>query len=346
VKSVQNAFLRVIAWMVAPFWVACAWLVIAGGATWSGIAYILAAGVVLAGLATLPQEGAPPKRRRGLSRFGLCAIAIVAVVRMVSVAQGRTMRFTENGDGSGRLVDRLIDESDLALAGMSAAYATGFLRDDADRLPEAMRRGYATMRREEGDLPTPQVATLLGLERASAFDLIVVDAAPPVRGAVVFLHGSAGNFELPCFQIARVMRPRGITTACPATSWSGWWATPGGETIVRRSLEVVRARGASRVILMGLSNGGISGSILAPRLNGSIAGLVLFSGADSDAPEAGVPTLVFHGVHDGHVDVEDSRLYAARTNARFIPLPAGHFAMLVEAERIEPELIAFVEDVL
>lgn len=342
-----NAFLRVMAWMAVLPYLAIAWLVVSGVATWSAVAYVVALGVLLGGLATLPQDGEPPRRRRGLSRLGAGAVLAVAIARLVTAGRGHTLELTQNGEGSGRLVARLIDESDLSVAAMRTLYGSGMLHDDAERVPTAMRAGYEAMRREEGDLPTPQVATLLGLQRPSAFDLLVFDApAPggPERPGVVFLHGSAGNFDLPCWQVAKAVRPLGAVTVCPSTVWSGWWANDDGEAIVRRSVEVLRARGATQIVLMGLSNGGIGASLLAPRMKGLFVGMVLFSGADPAAASPGVPTLVIHGTKDSHVPAEDGELYAANTGARYVGVDAGHFAMLVRAAEVDPLVRAFVAD--
>jgi pimeloyl-ACP methyl ester carboxylesterase len=193
-------------------------------------------------------------------------------------------------------------------------------------------------------MPTPQVATLLGLQRPSAIDVVVFEPPEAPRGAVVFLHGSAGNFDMPCWQIARAVAVAGALTACPSTGGSGEWATPEGEATLRRTVDALRARGLARVVLMGLSNGGIGASELAPRMKGAFAGLVLFSGAAELAPTAGVPTLVLHGKRDTHVSPESSIAYAEATGARYVELDAGHFAMLVRAREVGPLVTAFVRE--
>ncbi|MDB5215880.1 MAG: hypothetical protein JWO86_3807, partial [Myxococcaceae bacterium] len=150
------------------------------------------------------------------------------------------------------------------------------------------------------------------------------------------------NFDLPCWQIARAVAPAGVVTACPSTRWVGDWWSPAGEATLRRTVEVLRARGVDRIVLAGLSNGGFGAAKLARRMEGTFAGLVLISGADPATPPAGIPTLVIHGKHDTMTSYESARLYAANAGAKFVTLDAGHFAMLVKGEEADRAIREFV----
>lgn len=348
----RNALLRVLAWFAVVPYVFVLFLVVTGPATWSGVLYVLAMGAMVFGLATLPQldeDGNPiptsigrRKRPRGITRAGLALIALVAFVRCFTASRGESMSMPEGSSGaSARFASRLVEESDVAVAGTRVLYASGMLSDDAAELPAAMRNAYADMRNEEGDMPSPLVTTYLGMQSPHEFDVLVVD--PPAdasRGtAVVFLHGFAGNFDLPCWQMARAAR---VLTACPSTRWVGDWWTSEGQATVERTIDLVRARGARHVVLAGLSNGGLGASRLAPRLRGKISGLVLVSGVDADAPAPGVPTLVIHGIGDNHLSVSQARGYAQKHGARFVGLNAGHFAMLVRKEETNRAVHGFV----
>jgi len=336
-------FLRVAAWLAALPYLAMALLVLTGPTTWSGVGYVLALGVVLLGAMTLPFPGQPFRRRRGLSRLGLAALVAIVVLRLITVGHGKTMHVTDEEGGSARWISRLVDESDIAVSAARALVGIGMLRDDATELPSAMRHEYERMRREQGDLPSPVIGTHLGMQRASGFDLVVVDGAEPVRGAVVFLHGSAGNFELPCWQIARAVGSLGVTTACPSTSWQPDWEAANGQAIVQRTLELLRARGISSFVLVGLSAGGYGASLLAPRMKGVFEGLVLVSGADPLAPAAGTPTLVIQGRNDTMVQAVDPSTYAQLAGAQYVDVDAGHFALLVRSAEVEKEIRTFVE---
>jgi pimeloyl-ACP methyl ester carboxylesterase len=313
---------------------------------------VVAIGALLGGLVTLPDPARKIGRRRGLSRGAVLAIAAVALVRAFVAGDGRCMRVDEGIDGprtgSARLVNRLLDEGDVAVAGTRVLVASGMVHDDVHELPSAMTSAYGAMRRDEGDAPSPFMATYLGLERPEAFDLVLVEATPsgettsPPRTALIFLHGYAGSFDLPCWQIARAVASTGVVTACPSTRYVGDWWSADGEAILRRTVDVLHARGVDRIVLAGLSNGGYGAARLAPRMKGTFAGLVLISGADPAAPSAEIPTLVIHGTRDTMTSCDQSRRYAAKVGARMVALDAGHFAMLVRGEETDRAVREFV----
>ena len=340
---------RICAWAASVPYALVVVLVMTGPPTWSAVAYLAGLGVLLWGLMTLP--GGEGRRRalgiprpRGLARGAALSLVAVVLVRGCTGREGESLSFVPDA----RLVDRVLDEKDVAVAGTRVLVAGGILRDDAAELPSAMRAAYARMHAEEGDAPSPVLATYLGMQSPSAFDLLVFDSrsAGTSRGAVVFLHGYAGNFALPCWQMARAVAPLGVTTACPSTRWVGAWWSRDGEATLRRTLDALRARGITRFVLAGLSNGGYGASRLAPNMQGSFAGLILISGASLDAKAAGVPTLVIHGRHDTMAGFGEATSYSARTGARLVALDAGHFAMLVRAEASDAAVRAFVGSVL
>jgi pimeloyl-ACP methyl ester carboxylesterase len=335
-------FIRVFAWLAALPYAIVALLVLTGGPRWTSVAYVLALGLLLAGLMTLPFPGEPFRRRRGLSRVGAGALVGVVLLRMLTLGQGRTMHVTDGEGTRARLTSRLVDESDVSINAARLLFGVGMLRDDAREVAPAMRAVYARMRRDQGDAPTPVVATHLGMQRSTGFDLVVIEGSNPARGAVVFLHGSAGNFELPCWQIARAVGSLGVTTACPSTRWIGDWDSEDGEATLRQTLAVLRARGIERFVLIGLSAGAYGASTLAPRMKGDFEGLVLLAGAHPDAPAAGVPALVVQGRHDTMVTPADSIAYAENNDARYVDVDAGHFALLVRSEVVEPVIREFV----
>jgi len=335
-------FIRVFAWLAALPYAFVLWLVMTGGTTWSAVAYVIGLGIVLAGLTTLPFPEQPFRRRRGLTRLGLACLVAVALVRILTVGGDTKMVVTDGEGASARWISRVVDESDVAINASRALFALGLLHDDAAEVSSAMRVEYARMHREHGAVASPLVATHLGLQQPSGFDLVVIEPPSPVRGAVVFLHGSGGNFELPCWQIARAVASLGLTTACPSTRWVADWESENGEAIVRRTVALLRARGIQSFVLAGLSAGGYGASMLAPRMKGDFACVVLLSGADPEAPAADVPTLVIQGRDDTMVRPSDPDDYASRTGARYVDIDAGHFALLVRSERVEREIRSFV----
>ncbi len=123
-----------------------------------------------------------------------------------------------------------------------------------------------------------------------------------------------------------------MTTVCPSTRFRGDWWSADGESILRDTMKAVRAKGFTRIFLAGLSNGAIGASRLAPRLAKDIAGLILVSGAASDANGAHMPTLVVQGRDDAHISASVVHAYATRAGAKYVELDAGHFALLVERD--------------
>jgi pimeloyl-ACP methyl ester carboxylesterase len=283
----------------------------------SGALYVLAPVVLLAAFVV------PRKWSR---RTALASVAIFFAPMLARVA------FTKPG-GDVRAIDRIVDERDMAVNASRAIAYTHFMKDpDVPELPNAMRDAYDLMAQEEGNLPSPFAATYLGLQRPGASDAI--EFMRDGDAAVVFLHGSAGNFTMSCWLFARAATQAGLSTTCPSTTWVGdWWSRP-GEKIVRDSIASLRARGKTRIYLAGLSNGGIGASRLAPRLaDEDLAGLVLVSGAAPDASSSHLPTLVVQGRGDTQVSAAVVRAYATRANAKYVELAAGHFVLLVEREK-------------
>ena len=339
------ALLRIFAWFAAPFWIASAYLVVTGGPSWSAVAYVIAMGVMLGGCLTLPFPEQPFRRRRGVTRGGALAIVLIAIAHALTVGTGRTVHVVDGNGGNARVVSRFVEESDVDLAMTRALFGIGMLHNDSEETPSAMKLAYAELTREQGHLASPFLGTHLGLQSASWSDLVLVDPEPGpfADAAVVFLHGSAGNFVLPCFELGKAVRSLGVTTACPSANWAAEWDSENGRITLETTLTLLRGRGMKRFVLAGLSAGGYGASLLAPKMKGTFVGLLLLSGADPAAETAGIPTLVIHGTHDTMADIADAERYVANTNARFIEVDAGHFAFLVRSEPIARDIRSFVE---
>jgi pimeloyl-ACP methyl ester carboxylesterase len=279
--------------------------------TASGAAYML--GLLALAASPLLRGG----RRRGLAAAAGCLIAVTVCIRLFAV--------------KGRWVDRVIAERDLTVSGARLLRWTPFGTDpDAAALPGVMREAYREMDGEGVVLASPVISTLLGLEDRETSETLEVHASN--RDAVVFLHGYGGNYAMSCWLIARAARRAHMTTVCPSTRWRADWWSEDGEAIVKGTLASLRARGFEHVVLAGLSNGAVGASRLAPRMSG-LSGLLLVSGAASDAPAANIPVLVVQGTADRQMPDSLARGYAERTNGAYVALDAGHFALLVERDR-------------
>src|SRR5262249_43996698 len=152
----------------------------------------------------------------------------------------------------------------------------------------------------EGSPPSPFLSTYLGLEHPQAFDAVVVEPGTPqpAQVGVIFLHGFAGNFTMPCWLLAQAARPIGAVTICPSVGWRGDWWTADGEPTLRAPLDCLHSRGVRRIYLAGLSNGAVGASVFAARLQGELAGLILISGSDPSAQLSDLPTLIVQGSND------------------------------------------------
>lgn len=316
---------RVLAAVVLVPAVLLAVIVVSGPGSWSGIGLVV--GIVVVASAPLARRAAVA---RATVLTGLVVVLGTLGLRCGVGARGAHVTMHAGADSSSRVVNRLVDERDLAVTAARTMRWVHLLGDpDEQELPEVMSRAYARMRAEEGDTPSPVAATYLGLEGPGASDTIEIGDVEPGASVLVFLHGYAGSFTLPCWVVSRAAARAGMATVCPATRWVGdWWSAP-GERVLRGVLRDLRARGARRVFLAGLSNGAIGASLLAPRLRGEIAGLVLISGASPTAAAPGVPALVLHGRRDVQLPAGLVRRYAARADARYVEVDAGHFALLV-----------------
>jgi pimeloyl-ACP methyl ester carboxylesterase len=299
-------------------------------ASLSGFAYVAGLLAVALGLSAWGSR----RGGRGVA-IGLVIVTSTVVIRACALTtRGATVSMTgADGTSSARLLGRVVDEGDAAVLVASALSLVGRLPDpEASTIPSRMREAYARLRAAEGITPSPLLPTYAGLQSPEAFDVLVVDGIPEPRGALVFLHGFAGGFTLPCWQIAQMARPAGLVTLCPSTGWRGEWWTAAGEATLRRTLDLARARGLDRIVLAGLSNGAVGASIHAPRMRGALRGLVLISCASPSAGASGIPTLVLHGRGDRMCPASIGRAYAARTGAGYVELDGGHFALLTHEE--------------
>ena len=333
----MRAMAKVVGWLAVVPMALLTLVVLSEPPTWSGAAYVLGADACVAALVL---AGRPLAAR--LARLGGGLIAATVAVRVGWAGGGATVSMSTSGEGSQRLVDRLVDERDLSVNAARAMAWTGAFHDpDLPELSAAMRSAYDDMARDQPDAASPVLATYLGLERPKASDTIEIPAAGATDGAVIFLHGYAGNFTMSCWLFANAARRAHMTTVCPSTRWVGDWWSADGEATVRATLAVLRARGMRRVYLAGLSNGAIGASLLATRVSG-FAGLVLVSGAAPEASAPGIPTLVVQGRDDGQIPASLVHGYAERAGARYVEVDAGHFAMLTRRARVEGEISAWL----
>jgi pimeloyl-ACP methyl ester carboxylesterase len=330
--------MKVCAWLAIPPFVTMTLLVVTGAPTTTALLYLL-------GMALMIAYGAfRPKVPRAAGRAGGALVVAVILFRCCTAGEGGAISMNP----SARLVDRVIDERDIALSGTRTLVGIGMFHDDRADVVKAMTDSYAEMSAHNGTVPSPVVATYLGLQGPDHYDLLVIEphAQDPPKRAVIFLHGYGGNFTLPCWQVAEAVKSWNAVVTCPSTRYIGDWSSKNGEATVRDTVAKLNARGIKNIVLAGLSNGGYGGSILAARMRGSFTGLILISGATPEAGQAGVPTLLIHGNKDSMAGYEESVDYQANhVNSKLVTLDAGHFAMLVRKEKTNAAIDAFVSTI-
>ncbi len=319
---------------------------IAWGLSWWSGALALGSLLLTVGLFALHSQ-------RGVALRLLAAGALLVLgpwlLRVALVRGSEQTRLTTLPEDSGpRLLSRLYPETDGTLAAASALRLNRGLNDpEAGQFGKILQEAYARTEPSAAMLPTPAIATYLGLQSVGGFDTIVI--RPPEQrvaadGAVVFLHGYAGNFYVYCWEIAQAAAAANLVTLCPSTGAAGDWWEPSGEQILLATLDYAHAIGMNRVYLAGLSNGAAGASVLALKHRARLAGLVLISGMRAEQPPA-LPVLVVQGAADRMMIAGPARAYAKRgAQVKYHELPGGHLVFLSNYDRVRPVIAQFLSE--
>jgi pimeloyl-ACP methyl ester carboxylesterase len=230
-------------------------------------------------------------------------IGLVACTRLIVAVSGATVTVITLPSGQNtRWLDRLVHERDMALFGVQLAYVTGtaISPQEHEGMMPALQAAYAAMDEARETTSSPCLSTYLGRQNSGAFDTVVIEPAggKAARTAVVFLHGFGGNFTVQGWLVAQAAGKIEAVTVCPSAGWRGDWWTEDGQQTVRNTLDYLHARGVRRIYLAGLSNGAVGTCRLAPRFSSELAGLILISGGDPNAADAGLPVLALQGDAD------------------------------------------------
>jgi pimeloyl-ACP methyl ester carboxylesterase len=243
--------------------------------------------------------------------------------------------------GGARWIDRLFEERDASMVGSRLLIATGMVPPEFPTLPSLLIASYPAHEAFAPRLATPVLSTLLGLDNEDANNAILVRSTQqaPTLG-VIFLHGYAGNFAFQCLEIAAAVAPLSAEVICPSDHFVGRWSDPAALRIIDSSIAILRARGAQRIVLVGLSNGAIGASRHADELD--INALVLISGVSSRAPTPRVPTLLLQGRSDAMVSTSRVRAWArAHPRVRYVELPGTHFVLIEQRAAMRRAMRAF-----
>jgi len=308
--------------------------------TLSGVLYLVGTVAFTVGLCAIAWGY---KRGRWVLGLGLVLILAVAAVRMLSPQNGSIKQLLLPHGTISCGVNCLIDEQDAALFSTRVLPFVGWISPrEQEGLVGAMHAGYQQMNAVQPLIASPFIHTYLGLQRADAFDAVVIEPEtdqPPEWG-LIFLHGFTGNFTMPCWLMAQTVSAFQSLTVCPSVGWKGDWWTANGEATLRETIAYLHQRGVNRIVLAGLSNGALGTSELASKLKDELAGLILLSGASLDAPDSGLPVLILTGSRDERMPPELIRAYANRMGdqATFVALDSDHFMLVKQFDAVREHI--------
>lgn len=311
--------------------------------TFVGALYLLAYLLIVTGLLSVPwwRHHAATVCLIGVALF----VATLTLRLLVPPAGARLNLLTFPSQSPTRWWNRIFNEQDVVLFGAQLAPHVGlFSPAENNGLATAFAETYRQM---DGATPlSPFLVTYLGQQRPDAFDALIdtpPTATPPTR-AMIFLHGSGGNFTLQCWLVAHAGEQIGALTICPSTGPMGNWWSPDGAAILQQTLAYLHQRGIARVYLAGLSNGGIGASRLAARFERELAGLILISGADPDATMTKLPVLVVQGKDDERIPPSMVERYvaAAGRSGRYLLLEGDHFVLLKQAAQVQGAIVDWI----
>ncbi len=321
--------------------------------TSSGIGYLLACSLVVAGLIMAPKGENYPFR---LTAAGIIAIVLITSARLVLAQQAGTSRLTVATLPQGketRWVNTLVDEQDCLIFGEMIFHLIG---GDSPRehaqITAALHGSYTDLKETQQVFPSPVISTYLNLQRPSSFDATIIrpEIMRHPETAVIFLHGYMGNVTAQCWEIAQAVDQFGSITVCPSTGWQAHWWQPEGEAILGATFRYLREHGIENFYLGGFSNGGYGISQLVSKLSKEegLSGLFFINGiSDGESiRETGLPILIIQATQDERVPVERVRQTAEIMGdlGTYAELEGDHFMIMKQPELMQNAITAWLEN--
>ncbi len=180
-------------------------------------------------------------------------------------------------------------------------------------------------------------------------------------GLLLFLHGSGGNFKVYTHLLQRVAEQEHVMVVAPSFGFGNWQAAGGIAAIAAAVGYAVREldADASRVVLMGLSNGGRGVTRALRDGEERYAGVVLLSAVmETDVLRGvgdryrGTPALLLYGDADERLprDHEEAGAEALRKAGLAVRVHAypreDHFLFFSQKASVQAEVAAFVRKTL
>lgn len=288
------------------------------------------------------------RTRRATALGAAALLAGTAAFRLVAGGFGRTQLVAlslRDPSPRARWLGRWLDEQDVSLLGARALRFLWHMKPaESDALIASMRTAYVDERREQAVSGSAVLDTFLQRQSPRAFDTVIIEARGTPRSAVIFLHGYAGNFTLECWLVAQAAREVDAITYCPSTDFSGRWAEKRGQETLRATIDAVHARGIRKIVLAGLSNGGVGAGALAPKFADELDGLLLISGVPGSGDGAGLPTLVVQGARDPMAPAQAARAFASRAHGSYAEFEGGHFVLLLHRDEVRETMARWLRN--
>jgi pimeloyl-ACP methyl ester carboxylesterase len=246
----------------------------------------------------------------------------------------------------------LVPATDPFLTAASSARLRGLIVDvyrDMDRDPAFRALGSA--------MPYAYDDT----DSGHVYAYVPAHAPAEKLGVLLFLHGSAGNFKVYTHLLQRVAEQEHVMVVAPSFGFGNWQNQGGTAAIAAAVGYAVRELDAdpSRVVLMGLSNGGRGVTRALRDGEEPYAGVVFLSAVmETNVLQAvgercrGMPALVLYGEADDRLprDYEETGAEALRKAGLVVRVQAypreDHFLFFSQKASIQDETAAFVRKTL
>jgi len=316
-------------------------IVVVVAETWRGRVYGVAALLLLA-VAPLVVRALLRRTRARVAAAGATAATVAGLVVLLYVASpdGRPLpgsplrsEFLADARYPRASVAALLPEIDQVKLATYLAPAMDPIIDvaQARRIREMTLRHYRVMEADPELVALGTVMPYAYLDRDAGH--LYAYAPPHGAGerlpAVVFLHGSAGNFKAYFHLWRRFADAARVLVVCPSFGFGNWYEPHGVEAIERARAWAVATLGADerRIFLVGLSNGGTGVTRAAAASPAAYRGIAFLSGVLEDevlldgarpggAASLPWPILVIHGKDDDRIPLAEVTRSIARLRAR------------------------------
>ena len=320
--------------------------------TLSGIGYLFASLLVIAGLILAPWGG---RASSTMVAIGVIGLAFVAGMRLLQAARDDNSNprvITLPQAQATRWINFLIDEQDSLIFGEVIFHRIGGdSRGEHKGLTDALYIAYSEMRKTRPVFAAPFLSSYLNLQRSTSFDAVVIEPVTRRRQdtAVIFLHGYMGNVTAQCWEIAQAVEKFGILTLCPSTDWTGQWWRPEGEAILEATFQYLREQGIEKFYLGGFSNGGFGINRLVSTLSreDGVRGLFFINGIHDGESlrETALPILIIQGRQDERVPAELVRPIASAIGelGTYVELEGDHFMIMKQPKAVQNAIVDWLD---